>query len=123
MQIAGSADLTVRSRWRFAVRCAQNREESRRSSVHSVSSQLIRLPMELQVPHSLEITVSIVCSPLSQLFLFLEIDFLPAGAGLRIGILLFSSAIEFIVGFRSKINICADIIEVNFLISDTGLDL
>ena len=52
-----------------------------------------------------------------------KIGFLPAGAGRRIGILLSSSAIEFIVGFRSKMNICAYIIEVSGLISDTGLDL
>ena len=64
-----------------------------------------------------EIIVRLSTSPL-----LLIIQFLPAGAGLRIGILS-SSAIEFIVKFRSKINICADIIEVNFLISDTGLDL
>ena len=48
--------------------------------------------------------------------------FLPAGAGLRIGILLFS-ANEFIVEFRTQINICAYIFKVNGLISDTGLDL
>ena len=49
--------------------------------------------------------------------------FLPAGAGLRIGIILLFSDNEFFLAFRAKTDILANIVEVNDLRFDVICDL